>query len=153
MTETEKFVNEVADKHGRERKFLLPILQDIVAEKRSINNAEMTAVAEVLDISAADVYGTATFYSFLDTVPRGKNVIRVCKSITCDMKDKNGIIDTLERMLQIKLGETTEDKKFSLLETNCLGWCHKGPVMLINDEVHKELTPAKIREIIGAYLR
>ena len=153
MTETEKFVHEVANRHGRERKYLLPILRDIVAEKRSLNNAEMTAVAEELDISAADVYGTATFYSFLDTVPRGKNVIRVCKSITCDMKDKNGIISTLERMLQIKLGETTEDKEYTLLETNCLGWCHKGPVMLINDEVHKELTPEKIRVIIGKQLR
>ena len=153
MTEIEKFVHEIANRHGREKKYLLPILRDIVAVKRSINNAEMTAVAEELDISAADVYGTATFYSFLETVPRGENIIRVCKSITCDMKDKNGIINTLERMLQIKLGETTEDKKFSLLETNCLGWCHKGPVMLINEEVHKELTPTKIRDIIGEYLR
>ena len=153
MSETVKFVKELAKKHGNERKHLLPILQDIVAEKKSLNNAEMTAVAEELDISAADVYGTATFYSFLDTVPRGENVIRVCKSITCDMKEKDGIIATLEEMLKIKLGETTEDKKFSLLETNCLGWCHKGPVMLINDEVHIELTPAKIREIIGTYLR
>lgn len=67
------------------------------------------------------------------------------------MKGKDEIINTIEKTLKIKVGETTHDKKFTLLTANCLGWCHKGPVMLINDEIYPELTPQKAIEIIENY--
>ena len=69
------------------------------------------------------------------------------------MKGKSLIIQELEDLLKVKLGETTPNRKFSLLETNCLGWCHKGPAMLVNDEAFTELTPEKVREIINEYIR
>jgi NADH:ubiquinone oxidoreductase subunit E len=69
------------------------------------------------------------------------------------MHGKKHIVKTLEDMLKIKVGETSAGKRFSLLETNCLGWCHKGPAMLINDEVFTELTPEKVRDILGDYIR
>jgi NADH:ubiquinone oxidoreductase subunit E len=124
-----------------------------VQEERYISSEAMTEIARELDISAAKVYGTATFYSFLDTQPRGKYVIRVCRTISCAMKGKNLIIQELEDMLKVKVGETTQNRKFSLLETNCLGWCHKGPAMLINDEAYTELTPEKVRDIINEYMK
>jgi NADH-quinone oxidoreductase subunit E len=113
----------------------------------------LTEIARELDMSAAQVYGTATFYTFLDTEPRGKYVIRVCKTITCDMKGKNQLIHAIENTLKIKVGETSQNRKFTLLETNCLGWCHKGPAMLINDESYTELTPEKAIEIITDYVK
>ena len=67
------------------------------------------------------------------------------------MSGKDEIIEALQNMLKIKVGETTVDKKFSLLTANCLGWCHKGPVMLVNDEVYPELTTQKAIEIIQSY--
>ncbi len=153
MTETKELVKKLADKHGRTRESLIPILQGVVQEERYISSEAMTEIARELDMSAAKVYGTATFYSFLDTQPRGKYVIRVCRTISCAMKGKNLIIQELEDMLKIKVGETTSNRKFSLLETNCLGWCHKGPAMLINDEAYTELTPEKVREIINDYMK
>jgi len=69
------------------------------------------------------------------------------------MKGKDEVLLALENMLKIKAGETTHDKKFTLLTANCLGWCHKGPVMLVNDEVYPELTPQKAIEIIEEYAR
>lgn len=146
-------VHQLAEKHGRRRDSLLPILQDIIVENRYISREMMVNVARELDISAADVFGTATFYSFLDTKERGKYIIRICKTISCSMKGKNEILSTIEEMLKIKLGETTADKKFSLLETNCIGWCHKGPALLINDTPYTELTPSKITEILREYIR
>ncbi|MGB4327405.1 MAG: NADH-quinone oxidoreductase subunit NuoE [Tenuifilum sp.] len=153
MTDTKELVKNLADKYGRSRESLIPILQGVVQEERYISSEAMTEIARELDMSAAKVYGTATFYSFLDTQPRGKFVIRVCKTISCAMKGKNLIIQELEDMLKIKVGETTSNRKFSLLETNCLGWCHKGPAMLINDEAYTELTPEKVREIINEYMK
>jgi len=153
MTKIEEFVKEQADIHGRERNSLMPILQAVVQSERFLSEDAMVAIATELDLSTADVFGTASFYTFLDTVPRGKNIIRVCKTITCHMKGKDAIINTLEDMLKVKLGETTSDGKFSLLQANCLGWCHKGPVMLVNDEIYPEITPEKAVEVIQEYLK
>lgn len=153
MTETKELVKQLADQYGRTRESLIPILQGVVQSERYISSEAMTEIARELDISAAKVYGTATFYTFLDTQPRGKYVIRVCRTISCAMKGKHLILQELEDLLKIKVGETTPNRKFSLLETNCLGWCHKGPAMLINDEAYTELTPEKVRDIINDYMK
>jgi NADH:ubiquinone oxidoreductase subunit E len=151
MTVTETLIKDLVEKHGRNRNSLMPVLQGVVHEEKYLSEEAMVAIAKELDLSAAEVYGTATFYTFLDTKARGKNIIRVCKTITCHMKGKDEIINTIEKTLKIKVGETTHDKKFTLLTANCLGWCHKGPVMLINDEIYPELTPQKAIEIIENY--
>jgi NADH-quinone oxidoreductase subunit E len=148
-----ELVRELANKHGRSRESLLPILQDLVVQNRFLSPSDMVDVARELDISAADVYGTATFYTFLDTEVRGKYIIRICKTISCAMKGKNEILSSIEDILKIKLGETTADRKFSLLEANCIGWCHKAPAMLINDIPYTELTPERITEILREYIR
>ena len=153
MPEVKELVKNLAEKHGRSRESLIPILQGVVQEERYISDEAMTEIARELDISAAQVYGTATFYSFLDTKPRGKYVIRICRTISCAMKGKNLILQELEDLLKIKLGETTQNKKFSLLETNCLGWCHKAPAILVNDVAYTELTPDKVRDIINEYMK
>jgi NADH-quinone oxidoreductase subunit E len=146
-------VRELANKHGRSRESLMPILQDLVVHNRFLSKQDMIDVARELDISAADVFGTATFYSFLDTEVRGKYVIRICKTISCAMKGKNEILSTIEEILKVKIGETTPDRKFSFLEANCIGWCHKAPAMLINDTPYTELTPRKVTEILREYIK
>ncbi len=148
MSNIETLVKNLVEKHGKTRNSLMPVLQGIVKEEKFLSEDAMILVAKELELSAAEVYGTASFYTFLDTVPRGKNIIRICKTITCHMKGKDEIIEALENSLKIKVGETTHDKKFTLLTANCLGWCHKGPVMLVNDEVFPEITPQKAIEVI-----
>ena len=153
MYHTGNLVKDLAEKHGRKRESLMPILQDIVRKYNYLTDDAMVEVATELDISAAEVYGTASFYTFLDTIPRGKNVIRVCKTITCSMKGKNDIINSIEDILKIKVGETTPDKMFTLLETNCIGWCHKAPAILINDMPYTDLTPETVIDVIKGYMR
>ena len=153
MYQVGNLVKELSDKHGRARESLMPILQAIVQKHNYLTDEAMVEVARELDISAAEVYGTASFYTFLDTQVKGKYVIRVCKTITCSMKGKSDIIHTLEEMLKIKVGETTTDKQFSLIETNCIGWCHKAPAILINEMPYTELTPEKVSEIIKDYMQ
>lgn len=153
MSPIQSLIKELADKHGRTRESLLPILQGVVEHEKYLSEHSMVEIAREVDIPAADVYGTATFYSFLETRPTGRFIIRVCKTITCAMKGKNQVLFAIQDMLKIKLGETTPDKRFTLLETNCLGWCHKAPAMLINDEVYTELTPEKVREILSKYMK
>ena len=153
MDPIQVLIKDLADKHGRSRASLLPIIQGVVEQENYLSERSMAEIAREVDIPAADVYGTASFYSFLETKPTGKYIIRICKTITCAMKGKNQVLFSIQEMLKIKLGETTPDKKFTLLETNCLGWCHKAPAMLINDEVYTELTPEKVREILSEYMK
>jgi NADH:ubiquinone oxidoreductase subunit E len=153
MYQVGNLVKELSDKHGHARESLMPILQAIVLKHNYLTDEAMVEVARELDISAAEVYGTASFYTFLDTQVKGKFVIRVCKTITCSMKGKSDIIQALEEILKIKVGETTADKQFSLVETNCIGWCHKAPAILINEMPYTELTPEKVSEIIKDYMK
>lgn len=152
MSNTENFVKELADKHGRRRESLMPILQEVIDARRYLSDETVVNIARELDMSAADVYGTASFYSFIETKEVGQYSIRLCKTIVCDMKGKEAILNAIEDTLKIKIGQTTPDRKFSLSTTNCLGWCHKGPAMLINDEVFTELTPGKVIEILENYM-
>ncbi len=153
MTNTDVLIHDLVEKHGKNRNALMPVLQGVVAREKFLSEEAMIAVARELDLSAADVYGTASFYTFLDTKPRGKNIIRVCKTISCHMQGKDALISAIEDHLMVKVGETTHNKKFTLLTANCLGWCHKGPVMLINDEVFPSVTPEKAIEIIEEFAK
>jgi NADH-quinone oxidoreductase subunit E len=153
MAEVKELVKELSGKYGKERKNLLPILQGIVDSNYYLSKEAMLEVAKVLDISAAEIFGVASFFSFIDTEAKGKFKIRVCKSITCDMKGKNTILAAIEDTLKIKVGETSQDERFSLLQTNCIGLCDDGPAMLINDDYFTKLNIEKVREILGDYIR
>lgn len=153
MDSIKSLIKDLADQYGRNRESLLPVMQGLVKQENYLSEYSMVEIAREMDIPAAEVFGTATFYSFLETKPVGKYTIRICKTITCAMKGKNQLLFAIQDMLKIKVGETTPDKKFTLLETNCLGWCHKAPAILINDEVFTEVTPEKIREILTNYMK
>jgi len=146
-----EMIENLTKKYGKSREALIPILQAIVEKESYLSEEAMNEVAKKLDISAAQVYGTASFYSFLDTEPRGKYVIRVCKSIIAEMKGKKEIIKNLENVLKIKVGQTTPDNMFSLLETNDIGWSDQEPSMLINEKPYTNLTPEKTISIINEY--
>ncbi|MGC9513617.1 MAG: NADH-quinone oxidoreductase subunit NuoE [Fidelibacterota bacterium] len=152
MQGSENIVRKAVRKYGKGRENLLPILQMVRKEHNYLSEDQLREIATEMDLSSADVFGVATFYSFMDMQPKGKNIIRICKTITCFMKGKDSIVSALEDALGIKMGETTPDRKFSLLEANCIGWCHKGPAMLINDKVYTELTPEKAVQALDEYM-
>jgi len=152
MNPITELIKNLADEHGRSRHNLLPILQGVVEQEKYLSEYSMIEIARELDLPASEVYGTATFYSFLEYKKMGRYIIRICKTITCSMKGKNQVLLAIEDMLKIDVGETTPDGNFSLLQTNCLGFCHKAPAMLINNEVYTDLTPEKVREILGSYM-
>lgn len=111
----------------------------------------MAELAESLDIPINEVYGVASFYSFLSIKPLGRNVIRICKSLPCYLKHCQVIIETVEKELGIRPGETTPDGRFSFQLTNCIGLCDRAPAMMINHDAHVDLTPEKIAQILQSY--
>ena len=137
---------------GKSKENLLILLQEAQNKSGYLSQELMVELAKSLNVSLSDVYGVATFYSFLSAKPQARNVIRICKSVPCYLKNSQMIIETVGNKIGIKPGETTTDDKFSFQLTNCIGACDKAPAMMINHEVYGDLNPNKIAKILKSYL-
>lgn len=145
-------VEQLVRVHGRNRTALMPILQDLNRAHSYISEDAMTAVSSALNVPRAEVYGVATFYSYFSVKPRGKYVIRVCRTISCAKQGNyHPAIATLFSELGIGFGETTPDGLFTLEQTNCAGMCDQGPAMVVNEDVHIKLTEASVRKVLNDY--
>ncbi len=133
------------------REDLLVLLEEAQSKSGYLSREFLVQIANLLGISLSEVYGVASFYSFLSTKPQGRNVIRICKSLPCYLKNYQLIVESVAREIGIRPGETTPDGRFFFCLTNCIGACDKAPAMLINYDVHGNLTPGKIAEILKAY--
>jgi len=133
---------------SQENSDVLQRLEEIQNSYGCISGQAIQELAESMNMTVSDVYGIATFYSFLSVKPQGAYIIRVCKSLPCYLKNYEHIVKAIQKELGIGPGETTEDGKFSLQLTNCIGACDKAPAMMINNNLHVNLTPGKIRGIL-----
>jgi NADH:ubiquinone oxidoreductase subunit E len=148
---TDSDVQKIVESYGKTKEYLIAVIQDVVTKKGYLTEELVRDIAVEMHISPNEVYSVATFYSFLNTKPTGKYAVRICKTISCDMAGKDEIISAMEKELGIQLGSTTDDKKFTLETTNCIGMCDQGPAMLINDQVYTKLNPQKAVEILKEY--
>jgi len=145
---TEEIENYI-QKYGSNRSALLPILQEIQRRHSHISNFAQQEVARMLDIHPVEVYSVISFYSFLHTKPRGRNIVRLCRTIVCDMAGKKNVEEAIKRELGINFGETTKDKRITLEYTNCLGMCDVGPSMIVNERIYTKLDPGKAVKILN----
>jgi NADH:ubiquinone oxidoreductase subunit E len=135
----------------RGRGNLLALLKERQRTDGFLSEQAMTKIAHDLDLTLSEVYGVATFYSFLSIKPQGKHVIRICKGLPCYLKGSRMIIESVGRTIGIKPGQTTPEGEFSFVLTNCIGACDEAPAMLVNDRVYGNLTPEKIAGILNSY--
>lgn len=124
-----------------------------IVQKRHgwVPDGAIAAIGEVLGIPATDVEGVATFYNLIFRQPVGRHVIKVCDSIGCFLTGYDEVRDALSARLGIGLGQTTSDDRFTLLPICCLGACDKGPVLMIDDDTHGNVTPAGIAQLLEQY--
>jgi len=115
-----------------------------------LTNELIDAVAEYLGMPAIAVYEVATFYSMYERDPVGKHKICVCTNISCMLCGSDEVVSHLENKLGIKLGETTEDGKFTLKEVECLGACVNAPMLQLGREYHEKLTPEKLDKLLDS---
>lgn len=145
--ELQKVIQEWKDKEGP----LMPILHKAQELFGCLPLEVQNYIAEELDIPLTDVYGVATFYSQFTLKPKGKYQIGVCLGTACYVKGAQKVLDEIEKVLNIKVGDTTDDGKFTLDATRCLGACGLAPVMMINDHVYGRLAPEDVADIIEKY--
>ena len=136
---------------SREHSTVLEILEQVQDSYGCISSKTMMELSKSLNMTVSDIYGIATFYSFLSVKPQGAYIIRVCKSLPCFLKNYELIVKTIQKEIGIGPGETTVDGKFSLQLTNCIGACDQAPAMMINNDLHVNLTPDRITDILKGY--
>jgi NADH:ubiquinone oxidoreductase subunit E len=131
---------------------LLPALKREAGKSGRLSKEALSAVAAEACVPLNDAYGVSTFYTYLPVGAFiGKNIIRVCQCVPCDLRDALSLLETIKKEIGIDPGETTADGRFSLELVNCIGACDQAPAIMINDKMYGGLTPEKIAEILRSF--
>jgi len=144
-------LGEILGRHKRDRKNLLPLLQEVQDMLGYLPGKAMQEIADFLEMSDVEVWGVATFYNQFRFAPLGKYHTVVCMGTACHLAGGRLILDALERELGIKVGETGKDGNFSLERVACIGCCMLAPVVVIKDKIHPKMTPFKVEEALMPY--
>lgn len=144
-------LDEVLDEYKDNPGGLIPVLQIAQGLFGYLPEQVLKKIAKGLDKPYSEVAGVVGFYSFFSTQPRGKNVVRVCLGTACYVRGGKQVLDALKKELSIDVGETTEDKNFSLEVARCFGACGLAPAIMINDDVHQRVKPARIKQVLAGY--
>ena len=144
-------LEDVLAEHKDQPGGLIPALQTAQAIFGYLPEAVMRRIAQAFDKSYSEVAGVVSFYSFFSTVPRGKYVVRVCLGTACYVRGGNEVLRAMKDKLGIDVGGTTPDRQFSLEVGRCFGACGMAPVLMVNDDLHQRVKPARIGELLQAY--
>lgn len=147
LTELDAVLAEYKGKEGG----LIPVLQIAQGLFGYLPEKVLRRIAQMLDKPYSEVAGVVGFYSFFSTQPRGKHVIRVCLGTACYVRGGKQVLDSLKKELGVDVGETTEDRNFTLEVARCFGACGLAPAIMIDDDVHQRVKPARIRQILAPY--
>lgn len=143
-----KFIRDVIEDYDHDPSSLIQILHVAQNVYGYLPIEVQEHIADQLDLPLSRVSGVVSFYSLFTTVPKGKYVIKICLGTACYVRGSKRVIERLEKILKIKLGETTEDKKYSLEITRCMGACGLAPAMSINEELYMQVNPDKLMDIL-----
>ena|SRR3989339_2099142 len=146
----ERFSGEL-DRYAGMPGGLIPALQFCQKLMGYIPKEAMTMISEKLGEPMHRVYGVVTFYSFFSMAPRGKYTVRICLGTACYVRGGGQVLEAFRKHLKIDVGQTTEDRLFSLDIGRCFGACGLAPVVMINDDVHQQVKPAKIPQLLEMY--
>ena len=145
---TKKRIEEVIARYPQKKAALLPVLHLVQNDIGYISASEEKLVADLLEIKPIKVREVVTFYTMYNRKPIGKYHIQVCSNLTCSMLGAQTLLDYLKEKLGIQLGETTEDKKFTISSVECLGACEHAPCMMVNFDYYGDLDKKTIDEIL-----
>lgn len=130
---------------------IIPLLQKLQGEYGYLPQEVVLAVCEEANLPASRVFGVATFYEQFHLEPRGRHLIRCCRGTACHVKGGKRIIQTVERELGIREGDTTDDLQFSFETVACLGTCFLAPVMMVDNDYFGQMTPERVKSILDQY--
>lgn len=143
-------IDALIRRYPQRRSALIPALHAAQDEIGYLSPEAICDVAAIFEISSNEVYEVASFYTMFYKKPVGKYVLQVCTNISCLLRSCEAIMCHLEKRLGIKPGETTADRRFTLMEVECLASCGTAPVVQINQDYHENLTPERLDQILDS---
>lgn len=144
-------LQHIIEDHKGEEGALMPVMQAAQEIYGCLSQDIQEKIADGLGVTLSEVYGVATFYSQFSLQPKGQHIISVCMGTACYVKGAQAVLDRFAESLGIKPGDTTQDGKFTLQATRCLGACGLAPVLMIDEDVHGRVTPAEVHAILAQY--
>ena len=139
-------IQDILSRYEKDKSLLIPILQLVQQTFGYLPEIAMQKVASHLGMTDAQVFGVASFYNYFRFTPLGKHPIQMCMGTACHMVGGSLVLEALERTLDIKVGEITEDMAFSLDRVACIGCCGLAPVMVIGDKIYPKMSPTRVDE-------
>jgi formate dehydrogenase subunit gamma len=137
-------------RHGNRPDALLEILHDLQHEVGHVPETSLPVIAKALNLSRAEVYGVATFYHDFHLKPKGRHVIKLCRAEACQSMGARELQAMAEKLLGIRMGQTTADGKFTLEATYCLGLCATAPALMVNDLPKARVTNDSFTKLVEA---
>jgi len=144
-------VDQILERHRGKPGALIPVLEEVQEVTGYLPEIVQHRVAKGLGLPLSQVYGVVTFYSFFTMKPRGKHQIRVCLGTACHVRGAQKVMEDIKERFQLEPGECTEDREFSLEVVRCLGACGLAPVMVVDEDTHKQVKAAKLNKILDRY--
>ncbi len=141
-------VDAIIDRYDAAQSSLLAIMQDVQDEARYLPREAMERVAERLAVPIARVYQMATFFESFHLEPRGKHICTVCMGTACHVRGATRLVEQLERDFDVPSGGTTQDMLFTIEEVNCVGACALGPLVIIDDKYHGNMTSGSLQKVV-----
>ena len=144
-------VDAIIERYRGKPGSLIPVLAEVQGVLGYLPHDVQHRIAEGLNLPQRQVFGVVTFYSFFTMVPRGRHIIRVCLGTACYVRGGKKNLDRLVQDLGIEAGATTPDRRFSLETIRCLGACGLAPVIVVDEDTHKQVKERKVREMLERY--
>ena len=144
-------IKQVLEKHRHDKSLLVDVLQDVQAAIGYLPKDALQQASQGLNVPLSRVYSVATFFKAFSLVPRGRHIINVCMGTACHVRGSDKVLENIEKKLKIKRGGTTKDLKFTLETVNCVGACALGPMVIIGEDYHGEMTPEGIIPVLKQY--
>ena len=145
-------VQQVVQRHGATRDALIPILSDVNRELGYVPAEALSEISKELRVPKSQIFSVATFYSMLNTQPRGRHLIQFCENAPCHIVGGLQVWQRLVEELKLKPGETSADGKWTLMTTSCIGLCSVGPLILVDDDVFGNVEPDQVPGILARYV-
>ena len=146
----EEKVKEIIQKYNNDKSFLIPILQDIQRQWNYLPREALDALSANLGVPQSLIYHASTFYKAFSLTPKGRYRLSLCLGTACHVRGAPLIGDHIERTLGMKAGETSKDLEYSFETVNCLGACALGPILVVNEEYHGQMTIAKANKVLAS---
>ncbi|NOY87033.1 MAG: NADH-quinone oxidoreductase subunit NuoE [Deltaproteobacteria bacterium] len=144
-------MESIAGRYPMKASAIMPLLHFIQGKKKSLAEEDLVFVADLLEVPHVRAFEVATYYTMFFTEPMGRHLVQICRSMSCSINGSDEVLEALEKELGIKVGQTTPDNAFSLVEVECIGACDQAPALMVDADLYRQVSADGVGSILESY--